>query len=153
VKTRTLAALIAFNRQHAAEELAIFEQDLFERAEQTGGLRDPAYLEALKDSRRAAGRDGLDRMLGSQQLQVLIVPTVGPATLIDTINGDTGGWSGPGYLPAIAGYPHLSLPMGLVKGLPAGLSIIGPAWSDAEVLALGAAMEQLLGPVPPPTLQ
>jgi amidase len=43
--------------------------------------------------------------------------------------------------------------MGLVKGLPVGLSVIGRAWSDAEVLALGAAMEHLLGPVPPPTLQ
>jgi amidase len=98
VKTRTLADIIAFNRQHAAEELAIFEQDLFERAQQTGDLKDPAYLEALKNSRVAAGRDGQDRMLASQQLQVLITPTTGPATLIETINGDVGGWNSPGNL-------------------------------------------------------
>jgi len=82
---------------------------------------------------------------------VLIVPTMGPAFLIDPINGDAFNWSGPGNLPAIAGYPHLTVPMGLVKGLPVGLSVMGPAWSDAAVLALGGAIEQLLGAVPPPT--
>jgi amidase len=148
---RTLADVIAFDRQHAAEEMPYFGQDLFEQAEATGGLQNPQYLKARETSRLAAGRDGLDKIFSSQQLQVLIAPTMGPAFLIDPINGDAFNWSGPGNLPAIAGYPHLTVPMGLVKGLPVGLSVMGPAWSDATVLALGGAIEQLLGRAPPPT--
>jgi amidase len=148
---RTLADVIAFDRQHAAAEMPYFGQDLFEQAQATGGLQDPPYLKALETSRAAAGRDGLDKIFSAQQLQLLIVPTMGPAFMIDPVNGDSFSWSGPGNLPAIAGYPHLTVPMGLVKGLPVGLSVMGPAWSDAKVLALGAAIEHLLGPVPPPT--
>ncbi len=149
--TRTLADVIAFDRQHAAAEMPFFGQDLFERAQATGGLLDPQYLKALAASRLEAGRDGLDKIFSAQQLQVLIVPTMGPAFLIDPINGDAFNWSGPGNLPAIAGYPHLTVPMGLVKGLPVGLSVMGPAWSDGAVLALGGLIERLLGRLPPPT--
>ena len=151
VTVRTLADVVAFDREHAAEEMPYFEQDLFERAVTTGGLQDPQYLKALESNRLAAGRDGLDRILASQQLQVVIAPTQGPAFLIDPVNGDAINWSGPGNLPAIAGYPHLTLPMGMVKGLPVGLSVMGPAWSDARLLAVGGAIEQLLGPVAAPT--
>ena len=42
----------------------------------------------------------------------------------------------------MAGYPHLTVPMGSVKGLPVGLSFIGPKWSDALILSLGYAYEQ-----------
>ncbi|WP_367613588.1 hypothetical protein [Sphingomonas sp. AP4-R1] len=47
----------------------------------------------------------------------------------------------------MAGYPHLTVPMGDVKGLPVGLSFIGPAWSEAKLLALGAAYEAARGPI------
>ncbi|HKC15223.1 MAG TPA: amidase [Steroidobacteraceae bacterium] len=153
VPVRTLADVIAFDREHAAEEMPYFEQDLFERAEASGGLKDPQYLKALEYSRLGAGRDGLDRIFASQQLQVLIAPTEGPAFLIDPVNGDAMTWSGPGNLPAIAGYPHLTLPMGLIKGLPVGLSLIGPAWSDTQLLAAGGAIEQLIGPVAAPSFK
>ena len=150
VKARTLGDLIQFNRDHAAREMPIFGQDLFEQAQLTAGLQDPVYLKAREDSRLAAGRDGLDKLLLSHQLQAIIAPTMGPAYLIDTIAGDTISASGPGGLPAIAGYPHLTLPMGMVKGLPVGLSLIGTAWTDRSLLALGASVERLLGPVPGP---
>jgi len=150
VKARTLGDLIQFNREHAAREMPIFGQDLFEQAELTTGLQDPVYLKAREDSRLAAGRDGLDKLLESHQLQAIIAPTMGPAYLIDTIAGDTISASGPGGFPAIAGYPHLTLPMGMVKGLPVGLSLIGTAWTDRSLLALGAGFERVLGPVPGP---
>ncbi|HLQ12952.1 MAG TPA: amidase [Steroidobacteraceae bacterium] len=152
VKARSIVDIIAFDREHAGAEMPYFGQDLFERAVSTGGLKDPLYLKALETSRLAAGRDGLDKVLASQQLQVVIAPTTGPAFLIDPINGDAMSWDGPGNVPAIAGYPHLTIPMGLVKGLPVGLSVIGPAWSDGTVLALGGAIERLVGHVAPPAL-
>ena len=150
VKVRSLEDLITFNREHAAREMPIFGQDLFEQAQLSAGLQDPAYLKAREDSRLAAGRDGLDKLMAAHQLQAIIAPTMGPAFLIDTIGGDTISGSGPGGFPAIAGYPHLTLPMGMVKGLPVGLSLIGPAWADQPILALAASIERLLGPVPAP---
>ena len=151
VTTRTLADVIAFNRAQAVREMSFFEQELFVRAQSTAGLGDAGYRQALESSRRIAGRDGLDKIFAAHQLQALIAYTEGPAMPIDPINGDAINGSGPGKLPAIAGYPHLTLSMGLVRGLPVGLSIIGPAWSDGAVLSLGAACERLLGPIPPPT--
>ena len=142
----------AYRARRSLRSLPFFGQDLFERAVTTGGLQDPQYLKALESNRLAAGRDGLDKVLASQQLQAVIAPTMGPAFLIDPINGDALSWDGPGNVPAIAGYPHLTLPMGLVKGLPVGLSVIGPAWSDGTVLALGGAIERLVGQVAPPAL-
>ncbi|HVO08814.1 MAG TPA: amidase [Burkholderiaceae bacterium] len=150
VATRTLADVIAFNHANASRELTLFGQELFDRAQATGGLQDAGYVRALESSRRIAGRDGLDRIFAAQQLQALIAYTEGPAMPIDPVNGDAINNSGPGNLPAIAGYPHLTLPMGLVKGLPVGLSVIGPAWSDANVLSIGAAAERLLVPIAPP---
>jgi amidase len=150
VTARTLADVIAFDRAHAAQEMPLFGQELFERAQSGGGLQDAAYLKARTESLRIAGRDGLDKIFAAHQLQALVAFTEGPAMPIDPVNGDAINSSGPGNLPAIAGYPHLTVPMGMVKGLPVGLSVIGPAWSDARVLAIGAACERLLGPVAPP---
>ena len=147
---RTLAGLIAFNQAHAGRELALFGQELFEQAEATGGLSDPEYVEARATSLRLAGPEGIDRLLAEHRLDVLVAPTNGPAGIIDPVNGDhfTGLAS---TLPAVAGYPHLTVPMGTVSGLPVGLSFIGPAWSDARMLAFGYAFEQRAGRVPAPT--
>ncbi|WP_256325748.1 amidase [Sphingomonas sp. YR710] len=142
VKTRTLAELIAFNRAHADSELRWFGQDQFEKAEATGGTADDAYTGALATAKAAAGPNGIDLMLAHDRLDALVAPTTGPAWKIDLIDGDHFGGGGAGGLAAIAGYPHLTVPMGLVKGLPVGLSFIGPAWSEARLLAFGFAYEQ-----------
>jgi amidase len=139
VKTRTLADLIAFNRA-SPRESALFGQELFEQAQATKGLGDPAYLKARADSLRAAGADGIDKLVASHHLDALIAPSYGPAYRIDVVGGDHDqGQSS--TLPAVAGYPHLTVPMGQVRGLPVGLSFIGPAWSEDRLLALGAAFE------------
>jgi amidase len=146
---QTLSALIAFNQAHASRELALFGQELFVKAQDTPGLSSPAYLAALSDSRRRAGQDGIDRLLAEHQLDGLVAPTGQPAWLIDTVDGDNvlGGAS---TLPAVAGTPHLTVPMGLVDGLPVGLSFLGPAWSEARLLSWGYAFEQRRDPLPFP---
>ncbi len=142
VPSRTLADLIAFNTAHADVEMPLFGQELFEAAARTGGLSDPAYLAALATGKRLAGPEGIDRMLAANGVVALIGPTVGPAWLIDPVLKDhfTGG--GTGTMAAVSGYPHLTVPMGSVRGLPVGLSFIGPAWSEATLLSLGYAFEQ-----------
>jgi amidase len=147
---RDLAGLIAFNKAHAGEELALFGQETFEQSEKTKGLKDPAYLKARARSLRIA-RGGLDRMLRDNRLDALVGPTMPAAWKIDAVHGDQFPGSGAGNLAAIAGYPHLTVPMGMVKGMPVGLSFIGPKWSEAMLLSLGYAYEQARAPIPPPT--
>ena len=141
VKTRTLADVIAFDTEHAQRELALFGQETFIKAEATKGLDDPAYKAARALSLRMAGRDGIDAMLAANHLDVLVSPTMPPAWKIDVANGDQISGGGAGGLAAVAGYPHLTVPMGTVMGLPVGLSFLGPAWSEARLLGYGYAYE------------
>ena len=141
VKTRTLAEVIAFNNA-TPRELALFGQDTLEKAQTTDGLKDPAYLAARALSLRLAGKDGIDAMLAATHTVALVGPTMPPAWLIDAVNGDQSSGGGAGNLAAVAGYPHLTVPMGAIHSLPVGLSFIGPAWSEAQLLGLGYAYEQ-----------
>lgn len=149
VETRTLAEVIAFNEATPAE-LAWFGQDLFVQAQATDGLDDPAYRAARELSLRLAGPEGLDRLLGEHGLDAVVAPTTGPAWTTDAINGDHYAGSASG-LPAVAGYPHVTVPMGAVEGLPVGLSFIGPAWSEARLIGLAYAYEQATRLRTPPT--
>ncbi len=142
VPSRSLADIIAFNKAHAAQEMPLFGQDLFERAQALPGLDDPDYLRSRDLLHRLAGPDGIDRLLKDNDVVALIGPTYAPAFPIDAINGDHGAGSGAGSIAAVAGYPHLTVPMGAVKGLPVGLSFIGTAWSEAKLLSFGYAFEQ-----------
>lgn len=142
VRTRTLADLIAFNKANAAVEMPLFDQDTFEQAEATKGLDDPAYIKARETSLRLAGKEGIDKILKDNDLVALVGPTMPAAWLIDAVNGDQISGGGGGGAAAVAGYPHLTVPMGQVKGLPLGLSFIGPQWSDALILSLGYDYEQ-----------
>ncbi|HEX8621309.1 MAG TPA: amidase [Allosphingosinicella sp.] len=142
VRTRTLADVIAFNAAHADTELALFGQETFEQAQKTKGLDDPDYRKARATSLRLAGAEGIDRMLKDNGVTALVGPTMPPSWPIDAVNGDQISGGGGGSLAAVAGYPHLTVPMGQVKGLPVGLSFIGPKWSDQTILSLGYAYEQ-----------
>lgn len=142
VKTRTLADLIAFNKANADKEMPLFGQELFEKAELTKGLDDPDYIKARDEAKRLAGPEGIDAVLKADKLDVLVAPTLGPAWLIDPVLGDRFVGGGAGGPAAVAGYPHLTVPMGYVRGLPVGLSFIGTAWSEARLLAYGYAFEQ-----------
>jgi amidase len=140
VKTRTLTDLIAFNRADP-RELALFGQDTFEKANATKGFSDPHYRNALRTCRQLTRIEGIDRLIVRNRLDALIAPTYGPASRIDVVAGDNISGS-VAALPAVAGYPHLTVPMGYVTGLPVGISFIGRAWSDASLLELGAAYER-----------
>ncbi|WP_252181210.1 amidase [Azospirillum sp. B4] len=141
VRTRTLADLIAFNQANAAAEMPYFGQESFERAQATAGLTDPAY-QAAAQRVHAIAAHRLDTLLQANQVAFLVSPTYGPAWLSDLIYGDR--YEGPSaaQLPAVSGYPHLTVPMGGVQGMPVGLSFIGPRWSDAALLQAGHAFER-----------
>ncbi len=150
IPVRSLADVIAFDKANAKAEMPLFGQDTFEDAQKAKGLSDPAYKKAREASLRAAGPNGIDRLLKQYDVVALVGPTMPPAWLVDPVNGDQSTGGGAGSLAAVAGYPHLTVPMGLVKGLPVGLSFMGSKWSEARLLSLGYAYEQARGAFPRP---
>lgn len=138
----SLAELIEFNQREADREMPWFGQEIFLKCEQRGLLDSVEYLEALATCRRLARDEGIDRLLSEHRLDALVAPTGDPAFTIDLVNGDhyTGG--GTSTLAAVAGYPHITVPMGQVSGLPVGISFFAGAWSEARLLGLAYAYEQ-----------
>jgi len=142
VTARTLADLIAFNKANAAKEMPWFGQETFEKAEATKGLDDPAYRTALETSRRLA-RGKIDALLSANRVTILVAPSAGPAWLSDPVNGDQYDGPSASQLPAVSGYPHLTVPAGMIGGLPVGISFIGTAWSEEALLKAGFTFEQI----------
>lgn len=141
VTARTLDQVIAFNKANASAEMPFFGQELFEEAAKTKGLADPAYREARAKSLKAAS-EAIDGMLAQANAAVIVTPSYGAAWLSDPVHGDQYGGPSSSQLPAIAGYPNLTVPMGLVDGLPVGLSFIATKNADFTVLNAGYAYEQ-----------
>jgi amidase len=139
IPVRSLADVIAFDKSHADTEMRWFGQELFEQA---GKIKAVDYRKAHAANLRLAGPEGIDKLLAANKVALLIAPTVGPAWATDLVNGDHyNGSIGATSLAAIAGYPHLTVPMGAVEGLPVGLSFIGAKWADHALLLAGAAYE------------
>src|SRR5882762_2097512 len=147
---RTLQDLIAFDDREAGREMPFFRQELFVEAQASADLTDSKYLEAHLRSQRLAAREGIDAALAKDHLDALVAPTVGPAWTTDLINGDHVVGGGVTTPPAVAGYPHVTVPMGAVHGLPVGLSFVGPAWSEARLVSYAYAYEQATHARQPP---
>ncbi len=138
---RKLADLIAWNRAHAASEMPWFAQELFEQAQAKPPLTDPDYLAALKKSKRLSGPQGIDATLAEHHLDALLAPTQGPAWSIDLVNGDGEGNSA--YSPAaVAGYPSITVPAGMVHGLPIGMLFFAGKWSEPTLIGIAYGYEQ-----------
>lgn len=139
VKTRSLDDLIAFNAKEP-RETPLFGQEIFQQAAEAGSIDDPAYKSKRLQARTLA-RGALDKMLADNKLDAIVSPSGGPAAVSDHLVGAR--WLGsPSTLPAVSGYPHLTVPMGQVLGLPVGVSFLGPAWSEDRLLSLGWHYEQ-----------
>lgn len=140
---RSLAELIAYDEEFKLQEMPHFNQEFFIEAE---GRFTPEHLlkaEELRTlARRLAGPEGLDAVLQNQRLDAFICPTNDPAGRIDLGLGDARMRTF-STLPAVAGHPHLTVPMGMVNDLPVGLSFVGPAWSERALLSLGHAFERV----------
>jgi len=139
---KTLADVMAFNTKNASRELRYFGQEIMEQADKKGPLTEKKYLADLANNRRLMGAQGIDATVAKYKLDAIVAPTQGPAWLIDLVNGDAGGGGSFTAPAAVAGYPHVTVPMGQVRGLPVGVSFVGRAWSEATLLKLAFAFEQ-----------
>ena len=144
---KQLTDLIAFNEANAGREMALFGQQHFLAAAKKGPLSSPAYRKALAVCSQA--RTSLHALLEKHKLEALVAPTDAPAWQTDFALGDhfTMTFATPA---AVAGCPHLTVPMGFVGELPVGLSFVGAAWNDGRVLALGHAYEEATHARKPP---
>lgn len=122
-------------------EMQYFDHELLRQAQEKGDLNSKEYIDALEEMLLNARAGGIDRVLQRYDLDALMAPTGNPAWKTDLTNGDNFGQysSSPA---AIAGYPNISVPMGMIDDLPVGLSIFGTAWSEPELLEIAYAYEQ-----------
>ncbi|MDE0475796.1 MAG: amidase, partial [Gammaproteobacteria bacterium] len=139
---RTLAEIIEFNEQNAQLEMPYFGQQRMIASQARGPLTDEVYLNAVRTIQRGNREDGIDALMNEHQLDAIVAPTRDLPWTTDHIKGDRldgGSSAGPA---AIAGYPDISVPMGFVSGLPAGISFFGRAWSEPVLIRIAYAFEQ-----------
>ena len=144
----TLKKLIEFNRKYPDTEMKWFRQEIFLKSQAKEGLNSADYLEALEQV-QSFSRKSVDELLKEHDLDVLVSPSNTPAWVIDLVVGDR--WLGSSSsIPARAGYPHITVPMGYVHGLPAGLSFYGTAFSELVLIEAAYAYEQISQRARPP---
>ena len=138
---KSLADLIAWNERERAREMPWFGQEIFVRAQKRGPLTDKKYLDARAKCIRLSRTEGIDAVMAKHRLDAIILPSNAPAWTTDLLNGDhfTGGNSS---FAAVAGYPSITVPMGLVGELPVGLSFMARAWEEGKLIKLAYAFEQ-----------
>jgi amidase len=137
---RSLSEVIAFNIKNEARAMPYFKQETLESSQAKGGLDSKEYLDALASSTSA--RRVIDELMTKHQLHGIVGVTSGPACCTDLVLGGYGSgfsFAGPA---ARAGYPHITVPMGMVLGLPVGLSFVSGAYKEGELLALAYSYEQ-----------
>lgn len=137
---KSLADVIAFNKNNESKAMPFFKQETLISSEAKGGLDTKEYIDALKST--LGSRKVIDDMMREFSLDAIAATSIGPANCTDLINGDYG--TGFYFCPpaAMAGYPHITVPMGTVHELPVGLSFIAGAYKEGELLAIAYAYEQ-----------
>jgi len=139
-KMKSLADVIAFNKANAEKCMPFFKQEIMEQSQAKGDLKTKEYLHAVKET--TSSRKIITRMMKDNKLDAIIGPTNGFACTIDLVNGDYDNGFGFSTPPAMAGYPHITVPMGFGHGLPMGLSFFSTAYKEAEIISLAYAYEQ-----------
>ena len=155
VPSRSLRDLIAFNLAHEADEMPDFRQELFEQAEACGALSDEKYLQALASLKKGADVDGLRVMLATQSIDVLFAAGNAPPEIRDPLRGDRGGegtWPAIASAAAIAGYPSVTVPAGVERGLPIGIVMVADRFADGLLLQAARAFERAASARVPPRL-
>jgi amidase len=137
----SLQDVIEFNERNREKEMPYFGQDLFLKSQAKGPLTEKEYLDALEANHKLTRTEGIDAVMDKHQLDAIVAPTGGPTWITDLINGDhdTGESSN---AAAVAGYPNITVPAGLVFGLPVGISFFGRAWSEPTLLKIAYGFEQ-----------
>ena len=151
VAVQSLPELIDFNRDHADTVMPFFQQEFLEMALEAGDMGDQHYQFLVAELQRLSRTEGIDRAIQEHHLDAIIAPTEGsPSFVIDLLSGDHLEPYGCSSPPAVAGYPHITVPAGYVQGLPVGLSFFSTAYTETTLLGLAHAFEQAIQIRQPP---
>ena len=141
---QSLGELIAFNNSNAGSVMPYFKQEIFQASLEASN-NDDKYRESMKAL--AQVNKGFDALLKKYELHAFVGLTRNPAWEINTDGGDEvsmakqKSWNNGSYA-ALAGNPHITIPLGRVEGLPVGVSFIGTKWSDKQLIEYAAAFER-----------
>ncbi|HMK27733.1 MAG TPA: amidase [Chitinophagaceae bacterium] len=138
---KTLSDLIAFNKNNEDKAMPTFRQETLEASDKIAGIDSKEYVKALEKS-HTGSKKLIDAALKENKLDALCGLTMGPACSIDTIYGDRWGDVFLTSPAAMSGYPHISVPGGMVYDLPVGLSFFSGAYKEGELIGMAYAYEQ-----------
>lgn len=142
-RVRSMEDVIKFNEENSDKVLPYFGQEHMMTAQEKPSLNDKKYKDALAKNHSYARMKGIDATMRKHKLDAIVVPSGGPAWMIDLVNGDAINWDMESTSPAaVAGYPHITVPAGYVFGLPVGLSFFGKAWQEPTLIKFAYAFEQ-----------
>ncbi len=143
VRVHSMQDVIKFNEEHEDRVMPYFGQEHMLAAQGKGALSHKKYREALAKNHRLSRQDGIDAAVRKHKLDAVVVPSGGPAWVVDLVNGDAINWDMESTSPAaVAGYPHITVPAGFVFGLPVGISFFAKAWQEANLIRYAYAFEQ-----------
>lgn len=140
-KMKSLADVIKFNNENEAKAMPFFKQEILVGSEEKGAIDSKEYIDAVTRM-QATARKAIDETLKEFNLHTIIGPTNGPSWCTDLVNGDAFTGYGMYSSAAVAGYPHINVPMGFVQGLPIGLTFIGKEFQEGDLIALCYSYEQ-----------
>ena len=138
---KTLTDLIEFNKANEEKAMPTFKQELFISSEEKAGLDSKGYLDAL-DKSHSGAKKIIDTIMQQNKLDAITGLTMGPACSIDTIYGDRWGDVFLTSPAAMSGYPHISVPCGMVYELPVGISFFSGAYKEGDLISIAYAYEQ-----------
>jgi len=142
-RVKTMAEVIKFNKENKDRVMPYFGQEHMEIAQKKGSLRDKRYRDALAKNHHLTRKEGIDIAMRTHRLDAIAVPSGGPAWTIDLVNGDASNWDMKSTsVAAVAGYPHITVPVGYIFGLPVGISFVSKAWQEPTLIKLAYAFEQ-----------
>ena len=142
-RVHSMEDVIKFNEENSYRVMPYFGQEHMLLAQEKRSLRDKKYREALAKNLRLTRREGIDAAMRKHKLDAIIVPSGGPAWLIDLVDGDSNNWDMESTSPAaVAGYPHITVPAGYIFGLPVGISFFAQAWQEPALIKFAYAFEQ-----------
>ena len=142
-RVHALQDVIRFNADNKDRVMPFFGQERMIAAQAKGPLTAKKYTNALARNHRLTRREGIDALLKKERLDAVVCISGGPAWTIDLANGDPRSWEMESTSPpAVAGYPHITVPAGFIHGLPIGLSFFTRAWGEPTLIRLAYSFEQ-----------
>ena len=139
----SMTDVIRFNEDNSHRVMTYFGQEHLTIAQEKPPLSDKKYRDALAKNHRLTRKEGIDAVMRKHRLDAIVVPSGGPAWMVDLVNGDSNNWDMESTSPAaVAGYPHITVPAGFIFGLPVGISFFAKAWQEPTLIRLAYAFEQ-----------